>query len=668
VTSAPIGWSPRELETLAAVAETFVRGGAHRRARLCAEAIDAAVDPAQARQLRLVLRAFDSPIANLALGGGRTTFGDMTQAQRERLLHSWATSRVGQRRAAYQAFKRLVTFLAYADPGETGRNPRWDEIGFTETPERVSVDPTPIVPLSVTPDARSGVVTLDADVAIVGSGAGGGVIAAALAAAGRSVVVLEAGPFLAEPDLPTDELSAFDRLYLNHGLTTSWDGGVITLAGTGVGGGTVVNWMTTIDAPLATRRHWAREHALEGVDGPEWDADRDTLVRELDVQGPPDIPPKDALLHDGCRALDLEVAEIARNGSGCGDCGRCGFGCRRGAKQSGLRVHLARAWRDGARIVPDAEVTRVLRADGRITGVGGNVRIDGMAHRFEVHAPQVVVAAGALRSPLVLEASGVDHPAIGRNLRLHPVATIGARLPVDVAMWKGTTQAVRSLAFLGAGSEQPDAPHGFAIETAPGTPGLIALAFPWEGADEFAGLMRRIRSFAPLIGIVQDEGSGQVRWSRARRARIDYRVSDRDAVMLRRALVEMARIARAGGAQEMVALGTPAAWYGRTRFTPGGEPAAFHAFEAELERFSFAPNRGTVLSAHQMGTVRAGGDPTRHACDPWGRVRGHGRAGRVIPGLYVGDASLFPSALGTNPMLTTMVLARRVARTVLAEG
>src|SRR5262245_47053850 len=346
-TAPPPGWSERELATLAEIAETFVRGGARRRARLCAEALDAAVDPSQVRQLRLVLRLFESRLANLVLARRPTAFRDLSPAARERYLLGWATSRLADRRGAYQAFKRLLTFLAYADPGEGGaRNPLLDDIGYTERPEPVTDDPTPIRPLELEPDARSGVVTLTADVVVVGSGAGGGVVAADLAAAGRSVVVLEAGPFVPEPEMPTDELAAFDRLYLNHGLTTSWDGAVVTLAGAGVGGGTVVNWMTTIDAPHATRRHWAREHGLDEVEGAVWDADRDALVAALDAQGPPNIPPKDALIRDGCTALDLEVAEITRNGAGCGDCGRCGFGCRRGAKRSGLRVHLAQAWRD----------------------------------------------------------------------------------------------------------------------------------------------------------------------------------------------------------------------------------------------------------------------------------------------------------------------------------
>ena len=650
--SPPSGWTESELATVAAIAETFVRGGAQRRARLFATAVDAAVDPSQVRLLRLVLRTFESPLANLALARRQTAFRDMSPAARERYLLGWAMSRLPQRRGAYQAFKRLLTFLAYADPGDRG-NPLLEAIGYTDRPEPVTAEPTAIRPLAVEPDARSRAVTLDADVVVVGSGAAGGVVAADLAAAGRSVVVLEAGPFVPEPEMPTDELAAFDRVYLNHGLTPSWDGAVVTLAGTGVGGGTLVNWATTIDAPEASRRHWARAHGLTGVDGPDWDADRDALIAELGTDDPPNVPPKDALLRDGCTALGLEVAETRRNAIGCGDCGRCGYGCRRGAKRSGIRVHLARAWRDGARVVADAEVTRVLRSGGRVTGVQGTVRIAGLVHPIEVRAPQVVIAAGALRTPLVLAASGIEHPALGRHLRLHPVAVIGARMPGDVSMWRGTTQATRSLAFIGAGDDAgTESPHGFVVESAPGTPGLIALAFPWEGAEEFGALMGRIRSFAGLIGIVQDAGGGRVRWSRAGRPRIDYRVADDDAAMLRRALVEMARIARAGGAQELVALGTPAAWFGRGGFARGGEGAAFSAFEAQLASFSFAPNRGTVLSAHQMGSARAGADPRSHPCDPDGRVRGGAGADTAVPGLYVADASLFPTASGTNPMLS----------------
>ena len=247
---------------------------------------------------------------------------------------------------------------------------------------------------------------------MAGSGAGGGVVAAALAAAGRSVVVLEAGPFVPEPLMPTDELAAFDRLYLNHGINASWDASILTLVGTGVGGGTTVNWMTCIAPPDAVRRRWAVDHGVEGFDGPETVADIEALERELGVGEPPNVPPKDQLILRGSAALAYEAAETRRNAIDCGDCGRCAFGCRRGAKQSGLRVHLADAWRSGARIVPDARVERVIMEGGRATGVEAAVVVDGTERRLVVRAPSSSSprARSGPRSSSCARASGTRRP------------------------------------------------------------------------------------------------------------------------------------------------------------------------------------------------------------------------------------------------------------------
>src|SRR5829696_2616952 len=326
----PEGWSPAALATLAAIGETIVRGDADRRARLAAAALDLAADPAQVRQLKLVLRAFESPALNLVLTGRRIRFSDLDQPAREAYLLAWATSRIAQRRTAYQGLKRLLAFLAYADPGETGVNPRLATIGFDDVPEPVTTDPTPIRPLdlrAIADRTASGeALVLDADVVVVGSGAGGGVVAADLAHAGRSVVVLEAGGFVPEPEMPTDELDAFDRLYLNHGFNASWDASIMTLAGTGVGGGTLVNWMTSIDPPASTRRHWAMSHGLASFEDAVLDADLAALAAEIGVSDAPNVPPKDQLILRGCTMLRQEVGEIRRNGVDCGDCGRCGFG------------------------------------------------------------------------------------------------------------------------------------------------------------------------------------------------------------------------------------------------------------------------------------------------------------------------------------------------------
>ena len=693
---APPDWSAADLARLAAVFETFVPGGAIRRSTMAAALLSDAADPADLRMLRLVLRAFDSRPANALLGHGAVRFRDVPAERREAMLLRWATSRVSQRRTAFQTLKRLACFLAYADPGpaEGDGNVLWGRIGYRPVDEPVTEEPPSIrtldvaapeaaAPEAAAPAARAiGPIALEADVAIVGSGAGGGVVAAMLAAAGRDVLVIEAGAYVPETEMTGRELDGFDRLYLDRGLTATADLGVAILAGSTLGGGTVVNWTTCFAPPEWLRTEWAARHGLEGFDGPGTAADVAAVESELGVAPSPGIPPKDRAILDGAAGLGWDAAPLMRDADGCGDCGACGFGCRRGAKRSGPRAHLATGARHGARFLVRAAVERVVVEQGRAAGVTGRVELpDGSVRPFTVRARQVVVAAGTLRTPGVLTRSGVTHPAVGSNLRLHPVAVVAGRMPWPVEMWRGTMQAASCNQFLRPGSADREhhgpAHGGFLIESAPAHPGLIAMAFPWAGAADHAVRMARARSYAPFIGIVRDQGSGRVRLTRSGRVRIEYRLAPQDARTARRARVEMARLARAAGALEVLALGTPpsslslaAAPTGAAGAGGAGSAVAPHAWNAylrELATFDFSPNRGFLFSVHQMGTARAGSNPRSSACDPWGRVRAD-TAGGTIRGLYVADASLFPTASGVNPMVTVMTLARRVARTILTEG
>lgn len=677
----PTPWTDRELATLAAIAETFVRGDALRRARLVTDALARAADPEQVSQLRLVLRALESRAANAALGAGPNTFAAMSPARRERVLLAWGGSRIGLRRTAFASLRRLMTFLAYADPGVGGPNPQHARIGYQPQLPPVTATLTPIVPLALPFEIGPAdePMRLETDVVIVGSGAGGGVVADAVAAAGRDVVVLEAGPFVDEAAMPRDELEAFSRLYLNHGLLATWDGGITMLAGSGVGGGTLVNWMTTIAAPASIRHEWTTEHGIDGIeDGSAWSADVATLEAELQVTETAVVPPKDQLILSGAAALGWEAAPIHRNSAGCDDCGSCPFGCVRGTKRSGIRAHLAGAFEAGARIVPRVRVTAVLVEAGRAVGVEGLALVPDpvtgepiddpkapggiRVRRVVVRARQVVLAAGALRTPAVLQGSGLTHPAIGRNLRLHPVSGMLVRSVAPIEMWRGPMQGARSLEFIEGDGER----RGYAIESAPGHAGLVALAAPWEGTDAHARLMADLRYFAPLLAVTRDGGEGRASVTRAGRVRIDYALDRQGVATLRHAIGSMARMARAAGSIEFVVPADRPAWFRGGHGS--GDAAAFDRYLERLATFDFAPNRGTVFSAHQMGSVRMGGDPRRHACDPAGRVRVGDRDDRVVGGLYVADSSLFPTGLGVNPMLTVMALARRVARTVLAEG
>ena len=666
-----------EVRTLASLAETFVPGvdGAHI-ADLAAQALVRAADPAQVAQLRLVLRLLEQPLVNLVTAGRASGLTAMTIPDRERVLLRWAHSPLALKRSGFQALRKLLSFLAYAAPDADGRNALLDAIGYATDDPPVTSEPTSVRPMTIDREPGSDPIVLDADVIVVGSGAGGGVMAAELAAAGRSVLVLEAGPSVSEATMPRTELDAFSRLYLNHGLLSTWDGSVSMLAGSAVGGGTVINWMTCIDVPDPVRAEWARDHGLDGVDGSEWDADRTQIELEIGVTDTPFVPPKDAAILRGAAALGWEAGTIHRNARACTDCGSCPFGCPRGAKLGGLRAHLATAAREGARIVDRVRVTNLIIEGGRVVGVEANVLIEdsvsGMpvlgrpgdptsaqARRLVARAPQVVLAAGALRSPAILQGSGAHHRSVGRHLRIHPVPIVAGRMAEPVEMWRGTMQAARSVQFLDA----EDGRQGYVIESAPGHPGLLALAVPWDGAEEHAGWLRNSRYLVPLVAVTRDGGEGRTTLTRAGRVRIDYRLDAEGIRTLRHAAGSMARLARAAGAVEILAAATPIV---RHLVAGEDEAARFEAFIARVGAMDFSPNRGTVFSAHQMGTIRMGADSRDHAADPRGRVRD--ADGRTITGLYVTDTSTFPTGVGVNPMLAVMSMARRVSRTVLAEG
>jgi choline dehydrogenase-like flavoprotein len=666
------GWSAHQLRVLAALSEAFVPGFAptdyERWAGEAAEMLNAVADPADLHQLRLVVSALDSPLLTVLSGGGWHRIGAARGPVADRLLLRWAGSRLGPRRTAFQAFKRLLLFLAWTDPGTDGRpNPAWAEIGY-EPPAPDAV-PSLVTPLAVD-RAAIDPLELEAEVVVVGSGAGGGVVAARLAEAGRDVLVVEAARHVPEPEMPVLEAEAFRRMYLDRGTTGTADLGVTIVAGAAVGGGTAVNWTTCFDPPEWLRAEWAAV-GLEGFDGAETDTDLVRLRAELGIQPPSAIPPKDQAILDGARALGWEAAPTERNAGPCTACGACGFGCRAGTKRSGLRTHLATAQAAGARLLDGARVDGVEREGmpGWVTGVHGHlVAADGTPERpFRVHARRVVVAAGALRTPLILSASGITHPELGENLHLHPAVVVAARMAERVETWRGPLQAARSLEFVRPGPASPDgigpAHEGFFIETGPAHPGLAASAFPWEGGEAGRELMRTFPHLVPLGAALRDRSAGSVSWSRSRRPRIHYQLDPTDQRTVARAKVELSRLGRAAGALELI-----------TTAAPADRIDLRAATEAEWDRWlrrrasaNYGPNRTFVFSAHQMGTARAGSSPRTSVCDPDGRVHSD-QSWRPVGGLYVADASLFPSAAGVNPMLTIMALAERTARAVQADG
>lgn len=604
--------------------------------------------PHRLAKLRQLLRILDGPWLATLLIGKPARFGGLTHEQREKLLVAMADSPIAPLRTGFQAFKRLAGFMAYGALDGTADNPMWRRIGY---PGPRSDRPLPSPSLAVD---SVGSAVIETDVVVVGSGAGGGVAAAMLAQAGRRVVILDSGPPSDPAQFDQREVRAFQRYYLEAGLCSSQDLGVSILAGACVGGGTVINWCTSLRLSATVARQW--KTASGGVDfeaglAPHFEA----VSARLGVRPAQAHNENNAALLRGCRAAGLHADVVPCNRSGCGDgCGYCGFGCAYDHKRSGPTTYLADAVAAGARIFAGTRVEHVLVKNGSVYGVEAAVAREVTGEppresRVRVNAPIVVVAAGSLRSPGILARSGVNSQHLGRHLRLHPTTAAFARFDHPVETWHGPMQS----AYCDAFADLDDC-YGAKIEAAPAHPGLMGLALPWRGRAAHAALMRDARYYAALIVLTRDRGKGSV--SLDGTDDVHYRLSQYDAGHMLRALAGLTDILFAAGAASVTTLHTDPL----TLTVDRADAAGRRAFGEAIAHRGAEPNRLGVFSAHQMGTCRMHANPARGVVDGDGAVHG-------VRGLFVADASVFPLASGVNPMLTIMALARRTA-TRIAGG
>ena len=657
VPPAVAGWSDQQLVTLAAVVGAIVPGtDAARRAGAIAAALGATAPVPDVTALHALLDRLDG--IHRGPFRGHLFVGRPAPEQ----LAALAAVRDGadpEARGALERIRRAVLIGAWSGPApETAA--RLTAIGYQPDRSEVADTPEPARPLVV--DAGADPLRLDADVVVVGSGAGGGVAAQRLAEAGFDVVVVEAAPWTPEAELPRREGAALGTLFLDRGSTLTADGAVAILAGATVGGGTTVGWTGCALPGAGLLAEWALHHGLDGIDGPETAADMVRLRGELGFLRPVVTPPRDRALFAGAAVLGWEVMPAARNTEACSACGSCGFGCAAGAKRAGVRLHLAAAASAGARLLASAVTERVIIDGVAATGVTGTMRTaDGSPRPFSVRAPRVVVAAGALRTPLLLVRSGIRHPGLGTGLHLQPAALVLARMGGPVTAWSGPLAGARSARFSapsGAAQPGPGPAHGgFSMATLPLHPGLLAAALPWDGPAGHDTRMTGAADLVPFAGTIRDRDPGRLVIAREGPPRVEHPIGSRDAATLTRARIELARLGRAAGARELLAAGEP-----RLRWSAEDGDAAFAAF---LEGLAAMEPRG-LLSTAQSGTAHAGADPRTAPCDPWGRVR-RGPDGGLVRGLSVADASLAPSALGEDPAVSVMVLSARVARAVAAE-
>ena len=608
----------------------------------------AGMDGETQARFRQLLAFLGSPLFGLLLAGRPKGFAELPPQLQERALQRMAQSRLPIVRQAFQALKRPVAFIFYSAP-IGGANPNWTAIGYEAItpPLTARATPKPIRTIAVDAD-----VELTADAVVIGSGAGGSVVAAELAAAGKDVVVLEMGEYLNEADFTGNEAEMTSRLFLGGGLLATRDLGITVLAGSCLGGGTVVNWSDSLRTPDDVLDEWEHQHGLEGVTGPAFQRGFDVAERRMQVNTLDSVPNENnAALRAGCEALGYHWDFIPRNANGCEQrCGACQYGCPFGRKHSAVLTFLQDAHDRGARIVAGCRVERVIVRQGQAVGVEATAG----GRRLVAWAPTVVVAGGSVESPALLLRSGLDNPNIGRHLHLHPVAVVAGFYNRPIRAWTGSPQTIKTDQFARIHGD-----YGFRIEMAPALPGTIASGTSWEGGLEHKTQMLRSAHAAIFFVLTRDTGEGTVAVDSRGKPVIRYWPNRVDSGFLVRGMQEIVRIAFAGGANSVSTTHSPPLRLGVEGAGAAGAQA-LDRFAAEIAGRGIAPNRLPLFSAHQMGTCRLGADPIKSVADPYGQVHG-------IRGLFVADASGFPSASGVNPMLSVMALAYRVSQRIKAD-
>ena len=635
---------------LSSVVDTFAPPDADAAASY--EFVAAALErlPAHRRnKLALVLNLLGNPLAGLVLAGRPRGFAQLDRAARERALRRLATS--SSLRPAFDALARLSLFAAYAVADEHGRSAVWDRIGYPGPRHDPPSDPGPAGAIgNGEPAGRR----IAADAVVVGSGAGGGVAAALLARAGLRVVVLEAGPPFGTVAARQREAEAFAELYLDSGLAATDDLAVSILAGACVGGGTTVNWSTSLRLPPALAASWSATLGRPEFAGELADA-YDAVESRLGVTVASVHNRNNGVIVDGCAKLGWPAQPIPRNAGCSGDrCGYCGFGCAYGNKRSTPVTYLRDALDAGAAVYANARVVRVRTvrdAAGAIVVTGVDAVTAG-ERAIAVDAPLVVVAAGALRTPGILARSGVESPHLGKHLHLHPTSALSAQFDEPIEAWHGTMQSALCDRF--SPSTSSGQLYGVVVEVAPAHPGLMALGLPWTGRDAHAETMNSARYRASLIALTHDRGEGSVGLDA--RGDVRYRIADDDALHLAEGLATAASIAFAAGARSVSTLHADML----TLSAEDATPAGLDAFAATLLERARTRAPVQLFSAHQMGTARMSATAADGPIDPDGRVYG-------VEGLLVTDASAFPTASGVNPMLTIMALAHRATSALIAR-
>ncbi|CAL1373806.1 unnamed protein product [Linum trigynum] len=625
------------------------------------------------------------------------SFSQIPLKKRERILVSWSQSYFFLLRMLFKSLKLIIPLVFFSQVDEKNENLTWKAIGYPgpdpaaadadnsatkediygplcrglinmNLPKNIAVDCLHRSGFPANIGRATGTINIKCDAVVVGSGSGGGVISGVLAKAGYKVLVLEKGGYLARSNLSLLEGPSMDQMYLSGGLMATDDMSFVVLAGSTVGGGSTINWSASLETPQNVTKEWSDEHQLELFESKMYREAMQVVCERMGVQsqihGGEGL--NNSVLRKGCEKLGYPVNDIPRNSDPNHYCGWCNFGCKNGLKKGTSETWLVDLVDSGNGVIlPGCNAIQVLHEGKKGKSSTNRESATGVVFEFEsfsggsrtkvtckVESKVTIVACGALSTPPLLRRSGLKNPHIGKNLHLHPVTMAWGYFPEDEeSKQKSYEGGIMTAMSRVIADESTNGSYGAVIQTPSLHPGMFSGLMPWVSGSDMKRRMVRFSRTAHIFTLARDKGSGTVGDSHSR---ISYRVEDSDERNLQKGVEKMLRILAAAGAEE---IGT---------HNLGGKSinvkeASCDEFESFVKEESRLPMRGLatqLCSAHQMGSCRMGADPAVSAVKETGETW-------EVEGLYVADSSVFPTALGVNPMVTVQAIAYCTAQSVL---
>ena len=499
---------------------------------------------------------------------------------------------------------------------------------------------------------------LQADIAVIGSGAGGATSAQLLSAAGFKVLLIEEGPLKTSSDFHLLESEAYASLYQEGLGRMSKDGAITILQGRAVGGTTLVNWTSSFRTPPQTLAHWAREHQVNGLGNEALAPWFERIEQQLGIS-PWALPPNanNEVLRRGCEQLGYRWAVIPRNVRGCWNLGYCGMGCPVNAKQSMLVTTIPATLDQGGELLYLARAERFEHNGERITQLQCTALdaqgINPTGRQISVHARHYILAGGGINSPaLLLRSNAPDpHARLGKRTFLHLVNFSAARFKARIDPYYGAPQSIYSDHFQWLGGS--GGPVGYKLEVPPLHPALASTLLGGHGSEN-AQRMAELPHTHVMLALLRDgfhpeSQGGTVELRGDGSPVLDYPVNDYLRDGLRRAYRSMAQIQFAAGAEQVMPVHSDARYANNL-----GEALAM------IDGLPLAPFRTRLGSAHVMGGCALGEDPRHAVCNSLGQHH-------QLENLSIHDGSLFPTSIGANPQLSVYAISAKLTEALIAR-